>query len=554
MEQVLSNYMPTLKADLSGFAPELVLSGTIIAMLLVRVFVNPRFGVNFLALAGTAYAFYLAICQWGVATAVSSTAGKVESLFGGMLILDAFSIYLKVFLFGFTAATIVLTMLTRIPDAEDSADFYSLLLGSVIGMSLMASSNNLLMIFIAVEMASVPSYALAGFLKGRRQSSEAALKYVVYGGAAAGIMVYGLSLLAGMYGTLDVIAMSQAMMRDFSGESGQKLNPAVMVAFLTIIVGFAFKLSAFPFHFWCPDVFEGAAAEVAGFLSVASKAAAIAMVARFTNSLVGNFHDAGGSIREWAPAVATVGNYLKPTLGLMAALTCTFGNMAAYGQKNLKRLLAYSTIAHAGYMLLALSSLSTSGAKAALFYLLIYFFMNLGAFAVVAFMRNKTGSEEIDAYQGLIYKAPVLAVTFAIFLLSLVGMPPLAGFNAKFQVFAVLYEQKLFWLLAVGGLNTVLSLFYYLNVVRVMILKQPEVHEAPFDLPNENLFVLAMAVPILLFGVLWSVPDGWAIRGADSLKNPSMPIFRADPDGDVPKLRAAVEASTATQVAGGPTK
>lgn len=539
MEQVLSNYMPALKADLAGFAPELVLSGVIIAMLLARVLGPAKWPMHYLALAGSLLAGWFAVGQWSYATAPTATT-RVSELFGGMIVLDSFAIFVKIFLIAFAVAIIVLSMMTRIPDAEDSADFFSLLLGSVIGMTLMASSTNLLMIFLAVEMASVPSYALAGFLKGRQQSSEAALKYVVYGGAAAGVMLYGLSLLAGIYGTLDVGTLAQAMLRDFRAESGRTFNPAVMFALLAVIVGFGFKLSAFPFHFWCPDVFEGAAAEVAGFLSVASKAAAVALVARFTNALVGNFHDAIHAPADWQTVAMTLGAYLKPTLGVIAALTCTFGNLAAYGQRNMKRLLAYSTIAHAGYMLLALTTLSIVGAKAALFYLIIYFFMNLGAFAVVAFVRNATGSEDIDAYRGLMTRSPVLTIAMSIFLMSLVGMPPLAGFIAKFQIFAVLYEQKMYWLLAVGGLNTVLSLFYYLNVVRVMILVPPVEREAPYELPNENLFSLAMAVPVVLFGIIWSAPDNWASRGADSLRSMSLPIMRGDMDVR-PTLRASLD-------------
>ena len=328
----------------------------------------------------------------------------------------------------------------------------------------MASSNHLLMVFLAVEMASLPSYALAGFLKGRRQSSEAALKYVVYGGGASGIMLYGISLIAGKYGTAylpDVLAAVSA-----AAPEGDMI---VLLGMLFILIGVAFKLSAVPFHFWCPDVFEGAAAEVGAFLSVASKGAALALLARLVMPL------------------ASRAELLVPALTVLAAVTMTFGNLAAYGQTNLKRLLAYSTISHAGFMIAGLATLNADGAGAVLFYLATYLLMNLGAFAVVAFLRNATGSEEIPDFRGLVFRAPGLVIALAVFLLSLVGLPPFAGFIAKFQIFQALFDtaqeaakadsmivsRSLFALLVIGGINTVFGLFYYVRVLKVMILERP---------------------------------------------------------------------------------
>src|SRR5262249_40139681 len=243
------------------------------------------------------------------------------------------------------------------------------------------------------------------------------------------------------------------------------------------LIGVAFKLAAVPFHFWCPDVFEGAAAEVAGFLSVASKGAALALHGRLALSVTGPPQS-----ESWLH----VAHYLMPTLAIFAAITATFGNLAAYPQTNLKRLLAYSTIAHAGYMLMGLATLTSEGAGAVLFYLIAYLFMNLGAFAIVAFLRNLTGSEDLASFRGLIYRSPVLVVTFSIFLLSLLGLPPLAGFAAKFQIFQVLFETArnngkeghtvisytLYALLVIGGINTVFSAVYYLKVLKVMILEK----------------------------------------------------------------------------------
>jgi NADH-quinone oxidoreductase subunit N len=273
-----------------------------------------------------------------------------------------------------------------------------------------------------------------------------------------------------------------------------------------------------PFHFWCPDVFEGASAEVAGFLSVASKGAALALLARLTMVIAG-LATGGAGLVTWEKVAV----YLVPALAFFAALTATFGNLAAYFQNNLKRLLAYSTIAHAGYMMMALAALNRDGTAAMLFYLVTYLFMNLGAFAIVAFLRNLTGSEDLSSFRGLIHRAPLLVITLGIFLLSLLGIPPLAGFAAKFQVFSVLFHAgqeygtagysglslTMYTLLVIGGLNTVLSVFYYIRVLRVMILDRPleEVEgrpAAPLPLKASAAFyAVFLSAMIVVLGILW---------------------------------------------------
>jgi NADH-quinone oxidoreductase subunit N len=437
-----------------------------------------------------------------------------------LLAYDNFTIYLRLFLFGFTALVIWLTLLTGIPDREDSADFYCLLLGAVVGMSLMASANHLLMVYIGVEMASLPSYALAGFLKGKRQSSEAALKYVVYGGGASGIMLFGISLLAGKFGTAYLPDLAKGFAAAISQvPGGVALDPILVLGTLFVVIGVGFKLAAVPFHFWCPDVFEGAATEVAAFLSVASKGAALALLARLVLVLAGLAPTATENYESWLSVV----RYLAPVLALLAAVTATFGNLAAYLQTNLKRLLAYSTIAQAGYMMMALAPLNREGAGAVLFYLVAYVFMNLGAFAIVAFLRNQTGSEDLSSYRGLIYRSPLLVVTLGVFLFSLVGIPPLAGFAAKFQIFSVLFRAGrdysaidpslgyvMYALLVIGGLNTVISLVYYIKVLKVMALERPldELEErppTPLHVPvGSTTYALLLALMIFVLGIAWN--------------------------------------------------
>ncbi len=512
---VLNLLQDGLSRDLLAFLPELMLCGTIVLLLLLRLV--PRFDrrhLGWVALVITFFALVVAWNQW-IHDRHYDPRHQHDlyplELFGGLLVFDNFTVFVKIFLLGFTALIILLNLLTGIPDREDSADFFCLLLGATVGMSIMASANHLLMVFLGVEMASVPSYALAGFLKGKRQSSEASLKYVVYGGGASGVMLYGMSLLAGQYGTGYMPDLLRFM-------SQGPLDPMILLGTLFVLIGIGFKLAAVPFHFWCPDVFEGAAAEVAGFLSVASKGAALALLARVTMGLGG----LAGVLPDYV-AWENVAPYLVPTIAFFAALTTTFGNLAAYGQTNLKRLLAYSTIAHAGFMMMGLATLTREGAGAVLFYLIVYLFMNLGAFAVVAYLRNLTGSEDLSSFRGLVSRSPLLVVTFGIFLLSLLGMPPLGGFAAKFQIFAELYNgaqryagvgqpglaATLYALLVIGGLNTVLSLFYYVKVLKVMALEQSleEVENRPVQpvpVPGVHSgFLVFLATAVLALGIFW---------------------------------------------------
>jgi len=527
----------TLSVSLPLFRPELCLVATIVLLLLCRMLpVLRRLDSGIVALGGVAFALWYSWCDlrglpgspW-LTDAAGRAAGMLASrseLFTGLLVFDSLTAYLRFLLTGFLVLYILFTKVSGIPDREDGADFYTLVLGATLGMCLMASANHLLMVFMAVEMASVPSYALAGLLKGRKSSSEAAIKYAVYGAGAAGIMLYGVSLLAGVLGTCHLPSMAAELGRMANGSAGGGNVMVVSLGGLMLAVGLAFKLSAVPFHFWCPDVFEGAAAEVGAFLSVASKAAAVALLLRVAYGL--SVPLAGGEAGQAAQSLAALAetrHFIVFLVGLMAAVTCTLGNLAAYGQTNMKRLLAYSTIAHAGYLMMAVSAavamvgVAPAGSRAAVtavaFYLGTYVFMNLGAFAIVALLRNQLRSEEISAYAGLVRTSPGIVVAMAVVLVSLIGLPPLAGFAAKFLVFCSLVEAisagaerpLMLVLIVVGGLNTVLSLFYYLRVLKVMTFDPP-----PLDRPSEafplvslsGAVVTALVVPVVVLGVFWS--------------------------------------------------
>jgi NADH-quinone oxidoreductase subunit N len=572
----------TTAISLPAFRTELTLCTTVVLMLLVRVFRGrDRSSAFFIALAGSLVGLGFAL-PW-----TSGLFGQPDGLlagghvvrhefFTGMLVYDPLALYFRSLLMFFAVVFVLLTRLTGIPDREDAPDFYTLLLGATLGMCIMATANHLLTIFLGVEMASVPSYALAGMLKGRRKSSEAALKYSVYGAGAAGVMLYGISLLAGVLGSCHLPTMAnQLAVMIQSGHLGDRAMVLVLGG-LMVMVGLAFKLSAVPFHFWCPDVFEGASAEVNAFLSVASKAAALALLIR----VVVGFgfiapSDAAASAGEVAMVASPAISSLKPQasnlppppaqfsvrdrqeapivvdaphnaliaalgpvrafmavlIAFLAAITCTFGNLAAYGQTNIKRLLAYSTIAHAGYMMMPIAAglvlagknpVASEVAFAAVpFYAGVYLFMNLGAFAVVALLRNALRSEEIADYAGLVRNSPGLVIALGMILFSLVGMPPLAGFVGKLVIFSALVDAinndaargMMITLLVVGGLNTALSLFYYLRVVKVMTFEPEPDSRPPFTFPLVSIpgaYIVAITAPVLFLGLWWNDLYTWA--------------------------------------------
>jgi NADH-quinone oxidoreductase subunit N len=519
----------TTQRSLPLFAPELALCATIVLLLLFRLFGADRWvRPSTVGLIGALAGLVIAGKQY---YDLSVGGQAATPIFTGLLVYDEFTVFFRLFLLAFVIFVTALTALSGIPDYEDGPDFYTLLFGATVGMLLMAAANNLLILFLGVEMASVPSYAMVGFLKGRRQSSEASLKFVVYGAGAAGVMLYGVSLLAGMLGTANFAEMADRLGPLIADRGmGDPTVRTVLFGATMVLVGLAFKLSIVPFHFWCPDAFEGAAAEVAGYLSVASKAAAFALLVRFCRTIVG---DSTGGLAEL--------NYgLGLGLGLIAAVTATFGNLAAYAQSNVKRLLAYSTIAHAGYMLMAVAAMmvilngprvpqvdpQADAAKAVeglLYYLCVYLFMNLGAFAIVAFIRNQIFSEQIEDYNGLAQQMPLLCVAMGVCLFSLIGLPPFGGFFAKWVIFSSLlqagYVNRFMWaVLAVGGLNTVFSLFYYVRMLRAMFLSPPatEARRAIETTPSKA-FALLMAVPVLLTGLAVTPVLRLAGTAADSV-------------------------------------
>jgi NADH-quinone oxidoreductase subunit N len=564
LSQLIDSLVGDTLTSTTAFRPELVLCGTIVLILLLKVVsLTERIDSFYVALAGSAIGLYL-VGPW-------HPLEKPFEIFTGLLVYDSFTVYFRTLLFFFAVLFTIFTRISGIPDRVAAPDVYSLVLGATLGMCIMSSANQLLMVFLGVEMASVPSYALAGILKGRRKSSEAALKYAVYGAGTAGVMLYGISLLAGVLGSLHLptMAVRLAALLDSSATQGVQADTHMVLALggLMVLVGIAFKLSAVPFHFWCPDVFEGASAEVNAFLSVASKAAALALLARVaigfgyisplaapaTQVAAFNVAEqtvAAGQSTDLTPpsqqgmradttlvndrrsaeiaALSPARDFLWKVLAVMAVITCTFGNLAAYGQTNIKRLLAYSTIAQAGYMIMpvpaamVLAGSDPQAAGAALasmaFYAGVYLFMNLGAFAVVAFLRNTLHSEEIADYAGLVRRAPITVVCFSVMLISLIGLPPLAGFAGKLLIFYYLVQAKLWTVLLVAGLNTAISLYYYLRVIKVMTMDPEPANPRPVNVSFiPGTYVVAMTVPLLVLGLWWDNLNRLAVSAARHL-------------------------------------
>ena len=512
-DALLGHLIENSKTSVVLFLPELTLCATIVVLLLFRLANLDRFARPVaISLLGGVVALIIAGKEF---YDLSSGTSSPEPIFTGVLLFDQFTVFFRLFLIAFVIFVTGLTALSGIPDYEDGPDFYTLLFGATIGMLLMASANNLLILFLGVEMASVPSYALVGFLKGRRLSSEASLKFVIYGAGAAGVMLYGISLLAGLLGTASFSEMSTRIAGLIgTAGMGDPTVRTVLLGAMMVLVGLAFKLSVVPFHFWCPDAFEGAAAEVAGYLSVASKAAAFALLIRFCRTIVGD-HTGG---------LANLNYDLGVGLGLVAALTATFGNLAAYAQTNVKRLLAYSTIAHAGYMLMAVAAMmvilngphtpnvhieaeATRAVEGLLYYLCVYLFMNLGEFGVVALIRNEIFSEQIEDYAGLAEQAPRYCICMTVCLISLIGIPPFGGFFAKWVIFSSLlqagYVNRIMWvILVIGGVNTVFSLFYYVRILRAMYISpRPEGARRVNDTTAAAAYAFVLAIPVLLTGI-----------------------------------------------------
>jgi NADH-quinone oxidoreductase subunit N len=466
--------------DYHALAPELVLTGVIVLVLLADLVLDEtrKYVVTQLAglgLIGTAIPIITLVVK----------GGFPRSMFGGAYVVDEFALLLKALFI--VSGYVVLLMSTNYIEEGDyyEGEFSFLLLSSLLGMVVMSSSRDLISIFVALELLSIPAYMLAGWRKRDLKSNEAALKYYLLGVLTSGVMLYGMSLIYGATGTTLLRAIRPAI----DGGAGEQ--PIVAIGIFFVVVAFAFKVSAVPFHFWAPDTYEGAPTPVTAFLSVASKAAGF--VALMELIYIGFI----GRDDVWAPM-----------FWVLAALTMTVGNLIALRQTNIVRLLAYSSVAQAGYILVPFAVAGTSARAlasaqtATIVYLMIYAAMNLGAFAIVIAVARKTRSGEISSYGGLGEYAPGLAWTMTGFLFALAGIPPLGGWFAKFYVFKAALDAGGPWAVAlavVAGVNSVIALFYYANIAREMWMNPvPDGDTTPVRVPPGLTAALAISLAVVV--------------------------------------------------------
>ncbi len=498
--------MPALdnRASLLLALPEIVLSVGCLAVLALGL-VRPRgsrWPAKVLLLTLTLLVLAAAI----VATVTTAPAAPT-GLFGGLIARDAFGDYFR--LLAPAAAAVAALLAVRSTDAlgsqvagddRESAEFFALLIAAVLGVVLLAGATDMLLAYLGLELLSMMSYVLTGFTRGSRRSAEASLKYVIYGGVASGCFLYGLSLLYGFAGSTDLGAARAAM--------GAAPPPLALVAMALCLAGLGYKVAVVPFHMWAPDVYQGAPIPVAAFLSVGSKAGGFALLLRFFGATGGPLPDVvnepAGTAVPWSMLAL-----------VLAVITMTLGNLAALGQRNLKRLLAYSSIAHAGYLFLGVAVGAPAGHQAILFYLGVYLFVNLAAFAVVVVVARSPADEEIERWAGLGRRQPLAAFTMTIALVALAGLPPTGGFIGKYYLFAAVIAhgrdsgQGMFHAAAlVAVLNSVVSLYYYARVVRAMYI-EPAGPELPLlRLPAPlGLVLLALLVPSVALGLYWAPLD-----------------------------------------------
>jgi NADH-quinone oxidoreductase subunit N len=405
---------------------------------------------------------------------------------------DHFSLFFKLFFIVATFFTLLFAYRSYEIAEDRLSEFILLTLAVTVGMSTLVASINMLTLYLSLELVSIVSYALAGFRKKNNFSNEAALKYLLYGAFASGTMLYGFSLLYGLTGTLNLYSINASL-------SSAYIDPVSLYAILFMILfGFGFKMSAVPFHMWAPDVYQGAPTPTAAFLTVAPKVAGFAVFIRFFFTV---FSNNTGTPGQWDALP-----YLDwpMILAILSALTMTLGNLSALFQKNAKRMLAYSSIAHAGYMLMGLVVLNNTGLAAVLFYAVVYFLMNFGAFFVVGLVANTYKSEEISNFRGLGWKSPLIAISMAIFLFSLTGLPPFGGFIGKVYLIWALVEKEIYWLIIFAIINTVISLYYYAYIAREMFLEKPADDKVIALTPLSKATLLALVIPTIVLGLYWN--------------------------------------------------
>ncbi|MGO9454228.1 MAG: NADH-quinone oxidoreductase subunit N [Candidatus Binataceae bacterium] len=489
-------------ASLAHFLPELLLSAGVLVLVIVDLIVTDKSRLGDLALVITAGAL--------VAIAFQPQTGNAW-LFHRMLVFDGFSLFFRALIALAALVAVWMSMGSEEVRTCDQGEYYAILLASTLAMFLMAESANLLMAYLALEFVSLTSYILTGFLRHNRRSLEAALKYLIYGGVASGTMIYGMSWIFGISGSLDFTVINKAL-----NTPGTLPVLAVFIALVLILAGMGYKVSSVPFHMWAPDVYTGAPIPVTTFLAIGSKAAGFALLTRF-------FFPAISTLAANGSWQALTGVDWPQLLLVICVITMTLGNFAALQQTNMKRLLAYSSIAQAGYALMGFVVLSNDGIRAMLFYLFAYYVMDAGAFLVVMIVANCTGREDIDAYRGLAWRGGIVpAIALSIFLFSLTGIPLTVGFIGKFYLFAAVISGKFYILAIVGVLNSVVSLYYYMRPIKTMFLDTPNGDEGTITAEPWNYGLMGvLAGATIALGLYWAPIIEFANRSLNFFLGPA---------------------------------
>lgn len=480
--------IPTIK--LATVYPEIVLTIFAILALLLQVFKSPlspfhKGGIKggldhigYISLLGVAFAAAAVFFQpsdW------NSTAPQYS--FNSMWVVDNYSRFFKlIFLLG-TGLTILISIKYVKDEGINHGEYYSLLLFATIGMMLMAGASDLIVVFMGVELMSISLYVLAGYTRKRQASNESALKYFLLGSFATGFLLYGMALLYGATGTTNLKGIAEFIPESSFG------NPVLIMGIILLLIGFGFKVASVPFHMWTPDVYEGAPSPITAFMSAGPKAAAFAAF-----------------LRVFVEALPSLQGVWIDLIWILSALTMSVGNIIALVQNNVKRMLAYSSIAHAGYVMVAFVAASEFGIASILYYMLAYTFMNIGAFGIITAIGGKNDEKvNVDDYTGFAYKYPLAAAAMSLFLFSLAGIPPTAGFMGKFYIFSAAIKSGYIGLAIIGVINSVISVYYYLRITIAMYMREPESSLQPSaGSLTAIVFSPAMVIALLIaaYGVL----------------------------------------------------
>ncbi|MFH1169207.1 MAG: NADH-quinone oxidoreductase subunit N [Chloroflexota bacterium] len=467
--------------NLALFIPEMSLLAFAIVVIVLDLFVRQKDVLALFSLAGLVVAGGVSVAMWG---------GNYPPIFGNMLAVDGFALFFKLLFVGIAFLVILASRDYVAKFGRYQGEYYALMLISTLGMMLMAATQDLIAVYISLELTSISLYILVGFLKDRK-STEASLKYLLLGALASAVLLYGMALVFGFTGRTQLGDIAAAV----ASLSPQALmaSPGLILGVVMMVGGFGFKIAAVPFQMWVPDVYEGAPTPITAYLSVGSKAAGFAVILRVFSIAFG----AGWLSQNWGMIFA-----------VLAVISMTLGNVVAIPQANIKRLLGYSSIAQAGYLMVGLATVGFSptadalGRSGVMFFLTSYALTNLGAFIAIIAISNKLGSDQIDDYAGMGKRSPLIALALTLCLVSLIGMPPAAGFMAKFYIFSAAVQHGLLWLVVIAAINSVISAYYYLRVVKVMWFGSAASEE---KVPSSGALRLALFIAcfgVLLLGVL----------------------------------------------------